>query len=149
MIPWLGPVTVQSTYVMQVSDHAGERDAIRYVKVTHRRDVGRARTLTVVVRPLYANLGRLVSDMEILERECLAALGSVAAVFDERFALEELGKTWFLWTVRKWPRKGSWTLHGGSEISGLTWRSQNSHQNWRLMRLPLRQPSCAVVLKGL
>lgn len=96
MIPWSGPVTVQSTYVMQVSDHPGESDKIgyetRYEKITHRRDVGRGRALTVVVRPFYANLERLLSDMEILERESLAALGSVAAVFDERFALEELGE---------------------------------------------------------
>lgn len=87
LVPWEGPVSVQSTSV-----HVRPVSPLSLEKIMHRRDVGHGRPLVIGIRPFSMSLAEVSLNMERHRQEVLAAVGKVATILDERFATEELGE---------------------------------------------------------
>ncbi len=87
LAPCKGPVWVQRTYISQPA--TGGTD---YEKVHHRTQVGHGRHLTIGLWRFTLDKTNMARLLTISSRKVTAAAGVLAALTDERFAVEVLGE---------------------------------------------------------
>ncbi|MCA1696300.1 MAG: hypothetical protein LC749_17150 [Actinobacteria bacterium] len=85
LAPSSGPVWVQRTYITRP-----DTPDVDYVKVHERTEVGHGRHLTIALAPFVLDMTHISRLMATSSREVASALGVLAALTDERFALEVL-----------------------------------------------------------
>lgn len=87
LVPCWGPVWVQRTYVMRP-----ETPDIEHEKIHHRVETGHGLWLTIALVPFTVDTTHMARLMTDYARKAASAVGILAVVTDERFALARLGE---------------------------------------------------------